>query len=72
MGDANPFRAIQEKIRAEVEGLDATLIDLFRRLKGQRDESLWVHPADQHPNEQAQRSAAEELAEALCARGPWR
>ena len=33
MGDAYPFRAIHEKIRAEVEGLDATLIDLFPRLE---------------------------------------
>jgi hypothetical protein len=72
MGDAYPFRAIHEKIRAELEGLDATLIDLFPRLKGQRDESLWVHPADQHPNEQVQRIAAEELARAVKARRPWR
>jgi GDSL-like lipase/acylhydrolase family protein len=72
MGEAYPFRAIHEKIRAEVEGLDATLIDLFPRLKGQPDESLWVHPADQHPNEQVQRIAAEELAAALRARGPWK
>jgi hypothetical protein len=72
MGDAYPFRAIHEKIRAEVEGRDATLIDLFPRLKGQRDESLWVHPADQHPNEQVQRIAAEELAAALLARESWR
>jgi hypothetical protein len=72
MGDAFPFRAIHEKIRAEVEGLDATLIDLYPRLRGQRDESLWVHPADQYPNEQVHRIAAEELAAALRALGPWR
>jgi hypothetical protein len=72
MGDAYPFRAIHEKIRAEVEGLDATLVDLFPRLKGRRDESLWVHPADQHPNELVQRIAAEELAAAFRARGAWR
>jgi hypothetical protein len=72
MGDAYPFRAIHEKIRAEVEGLDATLIDLFPRLKAQRDDSIWVHHADQHPNEKVERTAAEELAAALWARGRWR
>jgi hypothetical protein len=72
LSDAYPFRAIHDKIRAEVEGQDATLIDLFPRLKGQRAETLWVHPADQHPNEQVHRIAAEELAAALRTRGPWR
>jgi hypothetical protein len=72
LSDAYPFQALHEKIRAEVEGLDATLIDLFPRLKGQRAERLWVHPADQHPNEQVQRIAAEELSAALGARGPSR
>jgi hypothetical protein len=72
MNDAYPFRAIHEKIRAEVEGLDVTLIDLFPRLKGLSDASLWVHPADQHPNELVHRIAAEELAAALRARWAWK
>jgi hypothetical protein len=72
LSDAYPFQAIHAKVRAEVEGLDATLIDVFPRVKGQRAESLWVHPTDQHPNERVQRLAAEALATALRARGPWR
>jgi hypothetical protein len=72
LSDAYPFQAIHEKIRAEVESQGATLIDLFPRLKGQRAETLWVHPADHHPNELVQRIAAEELAAALRARGSWR
>jgi hypothetical protein len=72
LSDAYPFQAIHKKIRAEVEGLNATFIDLLPRLKGQRADTLWVHPADQHPNEQVQRIAAEELAAALATRGPWR
>jgi hypothetical protein len=69
---AYPFQSIHAKIRAELEGLDVTLIDLLPRLKGQRDESLWVHPADQHPNEHVHRIAAAELAKAIGARGLWR
>jgi hypothetical protein len=72
LSDAYPFRAIHQKIRAEVEDRGATLIDLFPRLKGQRAETLWVHPADQHPNEQVHRIAADALAAALGARGPFR
>jgi hypothetical protein len=72
LSDSYPFRVIHEKIRAELEGLDVTLIDLFPHLKGHRAETLWVHPTDQHPNERVQRIAAEELAVALRARGPWR
>lgn len=72
LGDAYPFRAIHERIRAEVEGMGATLIDLLPRLEGRRTETLWVHPVDQHPNERVHRIAAEELAAALRARGPWR
>jgi hypothetical protein len=69
LSDAYPFQAIHEKIRDEVVGLNATWIDLFPRLKGQPAETLWVHPADQHPNERVHRIAAEELARALRARG---
>jgi hypothetical protein len=72
LNDAYPFLAIHEKIRAEVEGQNATLIDLFPRLKGQQAESLWVHPADQHPNEQVHRIAAAELATAIRAGPAWR
>ncbi|HVR70231.1 MAG TPA: GDSL-type esterase/lipase family protein [Vicinamibacteria bacterium] len=36
--------------------------DLLPALRGRPDESLWVHPVDRHPNEVANRLAAESLA----------
>ena len=36
--------------------------DLLPALRGRRDEALWVHPVDRHPNEIANRMAAESLA----------
>ena len=36
--------------------------DLLPALRGRPDESLWVHPVDRHPNEIANRLAAESLA----------
>ena len=36
--------------------------DLLGAFRGRRSEELWVHPVDHHPNEVAQRLAAEALA----------
>lgn len=67
LNDRYPFRAIHEKIRREVEGTPAAFIDLFPRLKGMRAEDLWVHPADQHPNEKVHLLAAQALVEEFLA-----
>ncbi len=50
-----------------MEGTPAAFIDLFPRLKGMRAEDLWVHPADQHPNEKVHLLAAQALVEEFLA-----
>ncbi len=40
-------------------------VDLLNVFQGDRAESLWVHPTDQHPNEIAHRRAAQAIAERL-------
>lgn len=40
-------------------------VDLLGVFKGDRAESLWVHPTDQHPNEIAHRRAAQAIAQRL-------
>ncbi|MCB9851865.1 MAG: SGNH/GDSL hydrolase family protein [Phycisphaerales bacterium] len=47
-------------VRAGIEHID--LLDVFR---GEHADRLWVHPTDQHPNEIAQRRAAEAIFELL-------
>ena len=65
LNDDYPFAGIHAKVAHEVEKAGGTLIDLFPRLKGRKASELWVHPADQHPNEEVHAIAAEELAAAI-------
>jgi hypothetical protein len=71
LNDRYPFRTIHEKIRREVADTDAVFIDLFPRLKGMRAEDLWVHPADQHPNEKVHLIAAQALVAEFLAGREW-
>ena len=61
--DAYPFAAADQVITRFCEGSGIPRVDLRAALVGHAAESLWVHPADHHPNEIAHRLAAEALAE---------
>jgi hypothetical protein len=64
VGLAGPY-PFEETDRVVADFLQAAGIarhDLLPALRGRPDESLWVHPVDRHPNEIANRLAAESLA----------
>jgi hypothetical protein len=57
-----PFEDLHDKIAATCHDIGCPLIDLLEVYRGRPDESLWVHPTDQHPNEIAHALAADALA----------
>jgi len=56
-----PFTPIHEEIRRFCLQAGIPHHDLFALFKGRKSETLWVHPVDRHPNEIANRLAAEDL-----------
>lgn len=60
-----PLRAQHEMVAAVCDKAGIEHIDLLDVYKGRHAETLWVHPTDQHPNEIAQRLAAEAIARQL-------
>lgn len=68
LDDDYPFTEIHSKVRRVVEDAGAVFVDLFAELEGRDAASLWVHPTDRHPNEQAHATAAKALVRALVAR----
>jgi lysophospholipase L1-like esterase len=57
-----PFAAAHESIRKFCLASGIPYLDLLPALRGRRSAELWVHPVDRHPNEVAQKLAAEALA----------
>jgi lysophospholipase L1-like esterase len=57
-----PFEAAHENVRRFCLVSGIPYVDLLPALRGRRSADLWVHPVDRHPNEVAQRLAAEALA----------
>jgi lysophospholipase L1-like esterase len=57
-----PFEAAHESIRRFCLASGIPHFDLLAALRGRRSADLWVHPVDRHPNEIAQRLAADALA----------
>ncbi len=60
--DDYPFAAATETIRASCASAAIPFVDLRTALRGRPTPSLWVTPADHHPNETAHRLAGEALA----------
>jgi hypothetical protein len=56
-----PFAEIHGKIRSFCEREGILFQDLLPSLRGNRTATLWVHPADHHPNEVAHALAANSL-----------
>ena len=65
LDESHPFKDIYSLVQQQVEGSGGQFLNLFPAFLGSDAESLWVHPTDQHPNEQAHRIAAEQLADRL-------
>ncbi len=63
LNDGYPFRNIHKTIEDYCVSLKIPVVDLFNGFVGKNGSELWVHPADQHPNEIAHRIAGEELSE---------
>jgi hypothetical protein len=57
-----PFEDTTRVISAFLDTAGIARLDLLPVLRGRPDQSLWVHPVDRHPNEVANRLAAESLA----------
>jgi lysophospholipase L1-like esterase len=57
-----PFESAHEAILRFCLAHGIAHHDLLKALRGRRSAELWVHPVDRHPNEIAQRLAAESLA----------
>jgi hypothetical protein len=57
-----PFADTTRVISTFLDTAGIARFDLLAVLQGRKDESLWVHPVDRHPNEIANRLAAESLA----------
>jgi hypothetical protein len=60
-----PFAAIHQEIRRFALSAGIEQLDLLPALRGHATRDLWVHPVDKHPNDLAQRLAAEALAPLL-------
>jgi hypothetical protein len=58
-----PFKLIHQKIEDFCKAEGISFVDLFNGLAGRRDKEMWVHSADQHPNELAHQLAAGEFAQ---------
>ena len=68
--DSYPFSPADDTIARFCAAAGIRRLDLRPALRGRAAESLWVHPVDHHPNEIAQRLAAEALAPAVRAISP--
>jgi lysophospholipase L1-like esterase len=60
-----PFEEQHAAIGAFCSNAGVEFLDLLPALRGQRPADLFVHPVDMHPNEKAQRLAAEAIAPLL-------
>ncbi len=58
-----PFKKIHKFLAKELEKRQIKVLDLFPFYQGIKDQDLWVHLTDQHPNKYAHEVAAEALNE---------
>ncbi len=57
-----PFEPVHPTIARFCDSAAIPFLDLLPVFRGRRSAELWVHPVDRHPNEIAQRMAADALA----------
>lgn len=63
--DDYPFEATHARIREALEARGVTVVDTLDAFRGRDAASLWVHPADRHPNGRAHALFAEAVRPAL-------
>jgi lysophospholipase L1-like esterase len=56
-----PFAGAHDRVAGEAKRLGIPVLDLLDDFRGRDAEALWVHPSNQHPNEEAHAIAAEAL-----------
>jgi hypothetical protein len=56
-----PFEKIHEKLHDMSKELDIQVVDLKESFLKYKDEELWVHPVDQHPNDLAHKITADKI-----------
>jgi lysophospholipase L1-like esterase len=60
-----PFQPIHDHVRSFCEKADIPVLDLRDHFRNFDGPELWVHPTDQHPNEQAHQIVAERISDFL-------
>lgn len=60
-----PFQPIHDHVRNFCEQAEIPVVDLRESFREFEGPELWVHPTDQHPNDQAHKIAAESIAKFL-------
>ena len=65
----HPFAAIHARVAATARALGFHVLDLLPAFIGQDGPALWVHPANQHPNERAHALAAQAIERFLVDEG---
>jgi lysophospholipase L1-like esterase len=69
LDEGYPFAPAHAKVAAAAERAGIPALDLIDAFQGEDGVSLWVHPSNQHPNEEAHAIAGRALHEFLRARG---
>jgi lysophospholipase L1-like esterase len=62
LDESHPFRPLHEMVGSTCERLGIPFLDLLGAFAGRDYADLWVHPSDQHPNEEGHRVAADAIA----------
>jgi hypothetical protein len=75
LDEGYPFHSLHQMVVTYCMWNGIPVLDLFGAFEGRDYADLWVHPSDQHPNEQGHRIAAHALSgfianEGLLLRGP--
>jgi lysophospholipase L1-like esterase len=63
LNDRYPLKPLHTLVRNHCSTASIPFLDLLDAFRGMNHARLWVHPTDQHPNAQADRIAAQALAE---------
>ena len=69
LDESYPFRELHEMVRTASAEANIRFHDLLPAFEGHPYADLWVHPSDQHPNDEGHRIAAEAIAQFVLADG---
>jgi lysophospholipase L1-like esterase len=63
--DDYPYRRIHDAVAELCDDKEIEHVDLLDRFRGLDENTLWVHPTDQHPNHEGQRLIAQGIRDYL-------